>query len=188
MDEETFMRGMLNLLMVWPHRAPDQATVDALCSTYRPALAGLTAEQWAEAVMAAAASLTHFPVPAELLDLAQQAADRARFAATSAETAARLAEMEAAPRQLPERGAVVRTPEEREAWLAYLREQTRAMMREASAREVAAQAARRREDRPAAEAARQRPVYGRAAEAEAVLEQMRASKQRQARTGEGGEP
>lgn len=75
MTEDALTRGMALLLLLWPHRADSPQTVTALRLLYRDALGDLTDAAWLAGCAAAVRQCKHFPVPVELRDLAEAAAD-----------------------------------------------------------------------------------------------------------------
>lgn len=77
MTETALAQGMGLLFLMWPHRAESSATVGALRSLYREAMGELSDAAWLAACRSAIRTCTHFPVPAELIALAESAAEDA---------------------------------------------------------------------------------------------------------------
>lgn len=77
MTRTALAQGMSILMLMWSHRATDAATVRDLTSLYGEILSDLSDEAWLSACRAAVRTCKHFPVPAELIDLAEAAADTA---------------------------------------------------------------------------------------------------------------
>lgn len=77
MTEDALTKGLAWLFVLWPHRADSSQTVAAMRLLYREALGDLTDAAFLAGCAAAVRTCRHFPVPAELRDLAEQEADAA---------------------------------------------------------------------------------------------------------------
>lgn len=76
MTTEALKRGFNLLTAVWPSRYASQAELRAGMVVYADLLGGLTDTDWLAACRQAATTCKFFPVPAELLEIASEIADR----------------------------------------------------------------------------------------------------------------
>lgn len=77
MTDAALAQGMALLFVLWPHRAESSEGVAALRSIYQETLGELSDDAWLGACKTALKTCTHFPMPAELYDLALDFAEAA---------------------------------------------------------------------------------------------------------------
>jgi hypothetical protein len=141
MTENSLNQGLAMLLTLWPHRATDASTVALLRSLYHEALAELSDDAWLLACRAAVRACIHFPMPAELLDLAGMEAERSMNERHLVNEQRRLQSATVGADHLLTAGTL--TPEqiaERKAWYDNLIRETKQAMNDADERRRVASA------------------------------------------------